>query len=129
MKRNGLYPTCKTYKNTIKLTELLQHLVALVQDEVLQVLEVQLLAADKGEDPARGADHDVRAVGLEHLLVLADGESAEEDGNLKEGNGANNSQTEFEKLNEDSQKVGYQEERVQVSSLKCLENSLSSLKQ
>ena len=56
---------------------------------MLQVLEVQLLAADEGEDPAGGADHDVWAVGLEHLLVLADGESAKEDGNLEEGKGEN----------------------------------------
>ncbi len=56
---------------------------------MLQVLEVQLLAADEGEDPAGGADHDVWAVGLEHLLVLADGESAKEDGNLEEGKGGN----------------------------------------
>ena len=34
------------------LTELLQHLVALVQDEVLHVLETQLLALDEGKQTA-----------------------------------------------------------------------------
>ena len=33
------------------LTELLEHLVALVKDKVLQVLQRQLLGADQGQDP------------------------------------------------------------------------------
>ena len=33
--------------------------------------------------PARGADHDVGAVVLQHLLVLGDGQTSEEHSNLK----------------------------------------------
>ena len=50
---------------------------------MLEVLEVQLLGADEGEDPAGGADHDVGAVALEHRLVLGDGQATEEHGALK----------------------------------------------
>ncbi len=49
---------------------------------MLEVLQVQLLGADKGEDATRGPDDDMRAVGLEHLLVLADGQATKEHGNL-----------------------------------------------
>ena len=69
------------------LTELLEHLVALVENEVLEVLEVELLAADEGEDPAGRAHHDVRAVRLEHLLVLRDRQTAEEHADLGERGG------------------------------------------
>ena len=34
-----------------RLTQLLEHLVALVEDKVLQVLQRQLLGADQGQDP------------------------------------------------------------------------------
>jgi hypothetical protein len=64
-------------------TKLLEHLVALVQDEVLDVLEVELLALDERQDAAGRADDDVRAVGLQHLLVLGDGQATEEDANLE----------------------------------------------
>ena len=60
-----------------------QHFVALVQDKVLDALEVEGLGADEAEDAARGADHDVRAVLLQGLLVLVDGHTAEEDGDLQ----------------------------------------------
>ena len=62
------------------LTEL--HLFALVQHEVLEVLHGELLGADEG---AAGAHHDVRAVVLQRLLVLGDGQAAEEHANLREG--------------------------------------------
>ena len=71
------------YYEHFSLTELLEHLVALVEDEVLEVLEVELLAADEGEDPAGRAHHDVRAVRLEHLLVLRDRQTAEEHTHLE----------------------------------------------
>ena len=51
-----------------------KHLVALVQDEMLQVLQGQLLALDEGENSAGGSHHDMRAVVFQHLLVLSDGE-------------------------------------------------------
>ena len=66
------------------LTELLEHFVALVEDEVLQVLEVELLAPHQRQDPAGGAHHDVRAVGLEHLLVFRDCQATEKQSDLKE---------------------------------------------
>ena len=65
------------------LTELLEHFVALVEDEVLEVLEVELLAPDQRQDPAGSADDDVRAVGLEHLLVLGDRQAAEKHSGLE----------------------------------------------
>jgi hypothetical protein len=71
-----------------ELTELFEHLVALVEDEVLDVLEVEFLAPNESENPARGAHDDVRAVGLEHLLVLRDGETTEKHADLKERAGS-----------------------------------------
>jgi len=49
---------------------------------MLEVLEVKLLGLDKGEDPAGCAHHNVRAVGLDDRLVLADRQPAEEHANL-----------------------------------------------
>ena len=51
---------------------------------MLQVLEVELLAPHQRQDPAGGADHDVRAVGLEHLLVFGDRQAAEKHSGLGE---------------------------------------------
>ena len=51
---------------------------------MLEVLQVELLAANESKDAARCANHNVWAVGLEDLLILADGQAAKEDGNLKE---------------------------------------------
>lgn len=50
---------------------------------MLDVLQVELLASDQSKDPSGGADHNVGAVGLEHLLVLGDGETAEKYADLK----------------------------------------------
>ncbi len=49
---------------------------------MLEVLEVELLGLDEGEDPAGCAHHYVRAVRLDHRLVLADRQTAEEHANL-----------------------------------------------
>ena len=38
---------------------------------------------DESEDPAGCAHHDVRAVGLDHLLVLSDRQAAEEHSHLR----------------------------------------------
>ena len=67
------------------LTQLFQHLVALVEHKVLEILDGQLLGAGEGEDTAGGAHHDVRAVVLQHLLILGDGEAAEKYPNLQNG--------------------------------------------
>jgi hypothetical protein len=65
-----------------KLTQLLQHFVALVKDEMFQVLQVELLVANEGEDSAGCANDNVRCHGLESFLVLLDWHSSEEDANL-----------------------------------------------
>ena len=64
-------------------TELLQHLVTLVQDKVLQVLQRQLLTFDESKDSAGRAHHNVGTVVLQNLLVLRDGHSTEEDTDLE----------------------------------------------
>ena len=64
------------------LTQLLQHFVTLIQDKVLDVLGVEGLVLDQGQDPPRGTHHDVRAVVLQHLLVLLDADTTKEDRDL-----------------------------------------------
>ena len=54
------------------------HFVALVENEMLDVFEVELLGPDEGQDTAGGSHHDVRAVALQHLLVFGDGQTTEE---------------------------------------------------
>ena len=66
----------------IRLTQLLQHLVTLIQNKVFQILQTQLLALDQGKDAARSSNNNVRTVVLQHLLVLGDGHASEEDSNL-----------------------------------------------
>ena len=56
----------------------LEHLVALVEDEVADVAGDQQLLVNEGEDAAGGSDHHVRVVLLQDLLVLLDGEASEE---------------------------------------------------
>ena len=65
-----------------QLTELLQHLVTLVQNKVLEILQGQFLALDQGQDTAGSADHDVGTVVLDDLLVLGNGHASEENANL-----------------------------------------------
>ena len=60
------------------LTQLLQHLVTLVQDEVLDVLEVEGLVSAEGQDAARCPHHDVGAVALHRLLILLDADPSKE---------------------------------------------------
>merc|ERR1719507_2643923 len=62
--------------------QLLKHLVTLIQDKVLQILQRKLLGSDQSQNPARGAGHNVGAVVLQHLLVLGNGKSSEEHTNL-----------------------------------------------
>ena len=49
---------------------------------MLEVLAVQLLALDEGEDAAGRAHHNVGTVGLDDRLVLADGQPTKEHANL-----------------------------------------------
>jgi len=62
--------------------ELFQHLVALVEHEMLDVLETQLAAADEREDTAWRTDDDVRRRLAEHFAILLDWHAAEEDANF-----------------------------------------------
>lgn len=52
------------------LTELLEHLVALVEDEMFDVTQVECLVAGQRQDPSRCSNHNVRTVLLQHLLVF-----------------------------------------------------------
>ena len=70
-----------THAHTL-FTQLLQHFVTLVQDKVLDVLGVEGLVLDQGQDSSGGTDHDVRAVVLQHLLILLDADTTKEDRDL-----------------------------------------------
>ncbi len=63
--------------------QLLKHLVAFVEDEVLDFLEVEGLASRQSEDPAWGSHNDLRGVFGEHALVVADGLPSEDDSGLE----------------------------------------------
>lgn len=63
--------------------QLLQHLVALVQNEMFEKFEVELFVADQSEDAPGGADHDLRVVCLQIFLVFLNGKTTEEHSNLK----------------------------------------------
>ena len=65
------------------LTQLLEHFVALIEDEVLQVLQVEFLGLDQGQNTARSSDHNVGAVGLQNLLVLGDGQTSKKYADLQ----------------------------------------------
>ena len=65
------------------LTEGVKHFVALVKDEVFDIFEVECLGAHQSQNSPGGSDDDVGAVFLQHLLVLLNWHTTEEDGNLK----------------------------------------------
>lgn len=65
-----------------KLTQLLQHFVALIKDEMFQVLQVQFLVADESKNAAWCADNNVRCQCFQALLVLLDWHSSEENWDL-----------------------------------------------
>ena len=70
-----------------RLTDLIQHLVALIEDEHANTAKAKVLVANKGVETAGGADDDV-GVGLlvlEELGVLGDGSAAVEDASLDIG--------------------------------------------
>lgn len=72
-------PTRCDEVNKVHLTFLVQHLVTLVQDEVLQLVHLQVSLADQLHH-APGAPHDdVRGVVLQHLALLLDGEASVDD--------------------------------------------------
>lgn len=64
----------KSYnRNGVERTDGLEHLVALVHDKVLHLVELQRLLAEQAEDAAGGAHEDVRRGVLQGLTVLDDG--------------------------------------------------------
>ena len=69
------------------LTGLVQHLVALVEDEALDIAEAELLVSDEGVQTTRSCDDDVRVSLLvgEELDVLLHGSTTVEDGGLDIG--------------------------------------------
>lgn len=67
------------------LTQLFQHLVALVQHKVLDVLHAEGLVPNEGQGAPRSPHNNVRAVLLQGVLVVLDGHPPEEHGNLHAG--------------------------------------------
>ena len=59
--------------------QLLQHAVALVQHEVLHLVQLEVALLDQSQQPARRADDNVGRVVLEHLLVGLDGHAPVDD--------------------------------------------------
>lgn len=57
---------------------MLQHFVTLIQDKMLDVLQAEGLVPGESEDAARCSNNDVRAVLLQHLLILLDGQATKE---------------------------------------------------
>ena len=56
-----------------------QHLVTLIENEMLRLLQLQVLILDQGQNTSGGADHNVGAVILERFMVLLDAGSTVED--------------------------------------------------
>lgn len=72
---------------TSKLTDLVKHLVALIQDEDTDATQAQELVADQSVKPARGTDNDMRVgiLVLQDLGVLLDGGTSVEYAGLDVG--------------------------------------------
>lgn len=60
-------------------TELFQHLVTLIKDEVFDMLQIQCLISAESQDPTRCPHYNMRTVGLQRLLIFLDADSSEED--------------------------------------------------
>ncbi len=62
----------------MRLTDVFEHLIALIEDEHLEVVKVERLVLSEMEDTAGGTNNNVRCLGsLEHLLVLLEGLTTE----------------------------------------------------
>jgi hypothetical protein len=59
--------------------------ITLIHDETLEVRNIEILLLDQLLDTARGTDDNVRHLSLEKVLVLLDGDTAEEDLDLDLG--------------------------------------------
>lgn len=75
------------WTKTKLLTRLVKHLVALVQDKVLQIGKTEVLVANKGVDATGCSDNDVgvRVLVAKELNVLLYGGSSVEDTDLDVG--------------------------------------------
>ena len=74
-------------RSAMRYTNLVEHLVTLVEDEALDVAEAELLVSDQGVQTTRSGDNDVRMSFLvgEELNVLLHGSTTVEDGGLDIG--------------------------------------------
>lgn len=61
--------------------ELLEHLVALVEHKMFDVLQLELARPDQGQNSARGANDHVWTAALQQFLVVADVHATEENAN------------------------------------------------
>lgn len=68
--------------NLVKLTQLFQHLIALVENEMFQVLQVEFLVANESENATWCPNDNMRRCCLQNLFVLLDWHSTEENCNL-----------------------------------------------
>jgi hypothetical protein len=68
-----------------KLTKVFKHLVALVEHEVAQVVELDYVFVDEVQGPAGGPDEDVGRIGLELELLDVQGNATEEHHGLEAG--------------------------------------------
>ena len=62
--------------------DLLQHLVALVEHKVLDMLQVESASSGQCQDTSRSTDNNVRAILFDRLLVLLDANATKENSNL-----------------------------------------------
>lgn len=67
------------------LTQLFQHLIALVEHKVLDVLHAEGLVPNEGQGAPRSSHDDVGAVLLQGVFVVLDGHPPKEDGDLHAG--------------------------------------------
>ena len=63
-------------------TELFEHFVALVKDEMLEILAGKFLRLHESENSARGPHQDARTVGFQNLLVFSDRQPTKKYANL-----------------------------------------------
>ena len=63
-------------------TELFEHLITLIKDEVLDVFQVEGLLPDQSQDSSWCAHHNVGAVAMQGLLILLDVDASKEYSNL-----------------------------------------------
>lgn len=67
------------------LTQLLQHLVTLVQHKVFHISQVEAPIPHECQNPAWSPHHNVRTILLQHFFILLDGEAPKEHRHLCSG--------------------------------------------